>query len=134
MFLITLITIQYKMIDQCYSNIFLTSHQVDNFKKYKETLLTDMEIIYSDKCGDVDILFCRLLKDIFKFEKDSFIVMEFENSNYIKNDEFKFKYINDMKNKELTYELFKAIVGKKDAIYKELKTTLITILKSDGVL
>jgi len=88
----------------------LTFSQRYDLKKH---LLETIEIIDRFEKYSVDIIFCCLLKDMFGFEKDSYIIIYFPddegciNGNFIDNNEFKIIYAKEnIKNKELAYDLF----------------------------
>ena len=89
----------------------LTGSQVGEMK---DIILKNMEVIDRDEeWGDYDIIFCRLQKDMFGLEKDSYILLNFpdkeENidTGRVYYDSFQILYLEDNKNKDLTEKLFK---------------------------
>lgn len=100
----------------------LSSSQVGHMK---ERILKNMEMIDRDEMwGDYDIIFCRLQKDMFGLDKDSFILLNFsdkeENNNTgcVDYDSFEILYLDDNKNKDLTEKLFKQETVKYPVRYK----------------
>lgn len=100
----------------------LSSSQVGHIK---ESILKNMEVIDRDEMwGDYYIIFCRLQKDIFGLDKDSFILLNFsdkeENNNTgcVDYDSFEILYLDDNKNKDLTEKLFKQETVKYPVRYK----------------
>ena len=91
-----------------------------------ESILKNMEVIDRDEvCGDYDIIFCRLQKDMFGLEKDSYILLNFPDSDENTNtgcvdyDSFEILYLEDNKNKDLTEKLFKQETVKYPVRYKK---------------
>ena len=73
-------------------------------------ILDDMVVIHGYYEQGRKFYFCRLLKDMFEFEKDSYIIISFLNSEtYMFLDsekrDFTIFYLGDIKNKELTSEI-----------------------------
>jgi len=90
-----------------------------------ESILKNIEVIDRDEVyGDYDIIFCRLKKDMFGLEKDSFILLNFKDSGFedyegrIDYDSFQILYLDDNKNKDLTEKLFKQETVKYPVRYK----------------
>ena len=83
-----------------------------------------------------DTIFCRLNKDMFGLDKDSYIVLDFsfKNKNLdtgcVEIDTFNIFYLDDLKNKDLTEKLFKQetvkypTLYKKDILYNTKKITI----------
>lgn len=83
-----------------------------------ESILKNMEVIDRDEVfGRYDIIFCLLQKDMFGLEKDSFILLNFQDSDE-NIDNFKILYLDDNKNKDLTEKLFKQETVKYPLRYK----------------
>ena len=101
----------------------ISSSQVEDMI---EGILKNMEAIDRDKVyGDYDIIFCRLQKDMFGLEKDSFILLNFKDSGFedyegrVDYNSFQILYLDDNKNKELTEKLFKQETVKYHVCYKK---------------
>jgi IS4 transposase len=100
----------------------INKHQQLNEEEYDEMLrciLDDMEVIdgYEHRRK---FYFCRLLKDMFDFEKDSYIIISFLDSvtdmfSDSEKRDFTIFYLEDIKNKELTSDFY----DKYDLFYKE---------------
>ena len=83
----------------------------------KNELLTEVELLDRyHKNGEFDLLCCRLLEDKFGFQKDSYVIIEFEDDedcetygvNYgVENNYFRVIYA---KNKEFADELWKEAI------------------------
>ena len=91
----------------------INKYQQLNEEEYDEMLrciLDDMEVID----GYVHIrkfYFCRLLKDMFEFEKGSYIIISFLDSvtdmfSDSEKRDFTIFYLEDIKNKELTTDFY----------------------------
>ena len=93
-----------------------------NEEEYDDMLrciLDDMEVIHGYEHRR-KFYFCRLLKDMFEFEKDSYIIISFLHSEHIcfsdsEKRDFTIFYLEDIKNKELTYDFY----DKYDLYYKK---------------
>jgi hypothetical protein len=90
-----------------------------------EGILKNMEVIDRDEVyGDYEIIFCRLQKDMFGLEKDSYILLNFLDSEEnidtgcVNYDTFQILYLDDNKNKDLTEKLFKQETVKYPVRYK----------------
>ena len=84
-----------------------------------ESILKNMEVIDRDEVfGRYDIIFCLLQKDMFGLEKDSFILLNFQDSDENINS-FEILYLEDNKNKDLTEKLFKQETVKYPVRYKK---------------
>lgn len=84
-----------------------------------ESILKNMEVIDRDEVfGRYDIIFCQLQKDMFGLEKDSFILLNFQDSDENINS-FEILYLEDNKNKDLTEKLFKQETVKYPVRYKK---------------
>ena len=90
-----------------------------------EGILKNMEVIDRDELyGDYEIIFCRLQKDMFGLEKDSYIILNFQDSEEnidtgcVDYDSFQILYLDDNKNKDLTEKLFKQETVKYPVRYK----------------
>jgi len=91
-----------------------------------ESILKNMDVIDRDEVfGRYDVIFCRLKKDIFGLEKDSYILLNFENSDFedydgrVDYNSFQILYLEDNKNKDLTEKLFKQETVKYPVRYKK---------------
>ena len=103
---------------------------------FKNELLEEVELLNRyKKSGDVnllteniDLLYCRLLKDNFGYKKDSYVIIEFEDDedmeeygvNYgVSNNHFTVIYA---KNKEFADELWKHVIDNRlDNYLKDIK-------------
>jgi hypothetical protein len=90
-----------------------------------ESILKNMEVIDRDEVfGRYDIIFCRLKKDMFGLEKDSYILLNFENSDFedyegrVDYNSFQILYLDD-KIGHLTEKLFKQETVKYPLPYKK---------------
>jgi hypothetical protein len=91
-----------------------------------EDILKYMYVIDREKeYGNYDIIFCRLLKDMFGLEKDSFILLNFPDSDEnidtgrVDYNYFEILYLHNNKNKDLTEKLFKQETVKYPVPYKK---------------
>jgi len=96
-----------------------------------------MEVIDKDEeWANYEMFFCRLQKDMFGLEKDSYILLNF--SDYEENidtgcgrvdyDSFEILYLEDKKNKGLTEKIFKQEMVKYPVHYKA-DIPFITLVK-----
>jgi hypothetical protein len=90
-----------------------------------ESILKNMEVIDRDQVyGNYDIIFCQLQKDMFGLEKDSYILLNFQDSYEnidtcrVYYDSFQILYLHNHKNKELAEKLFKQEMEKSPIHYK----------------